>query len=106
MALFSPQQVLSDHVKSTFPTQRFKFNVVLGSFASQRSGQSIGMMDPLAVAGHLAADDTRCVGVLRRAPDPPDVLLVDQFDFKRTSGRAVVWTGAVVDIVIQGFCFS
>ncbi len=56
-------------------------------------------MDPLAVTGHLAADDSRSVGVLRRAPDPSDTLLVDQFDFKRTSGGAVVWTGAIVDVV-------
>ena len=65
---------------------------------AERTGQTVRVMGPLGVARHLAADHPGGVVVRRRAAHPADPPRVEALDLQSAGRRAVVGTGAVVDL--------
>ena len=63
VALLSFKQLLGDLIQSILPTDRRELAAAFFASAFQRLGQAVGMMDSFAIAGNLAADDARRIGL-------------------------------------------
>ena len=87
------EELLGDDVERLVPADPLQGALALFAFADKRVEQSVGIVNPLGVAGDLGADDARRVVVVLGAVDAPDRRRVDQLDLERAGRRTVVRAG-------------
>ena len=63
VALRSLKQLRGDLIQGSLPSERRELAAAFFAGAFQRLGQAVGMMDSFAIAGNLAADDARRIGL-------------------------------------------
>ncbi len=104
MALGRACQALGDLVECLIPRDRPEGVAARTLLAdpAQRPGEAIRVMLALAIAGDLGADDTPCIGLRRRPPDPPDTAPADALDRERAGARAIVRADTGDDVERHG----
>ena len=95
VAAFSGEHGLGRDVEGIVPGDALELAGALGSLATQRMHQPVGMMDTLGIARDLGADDAVRVGVVLGAVDAADLVAVEQFHIERAGRRTVMWADGV-----------
>ena len=91
-----------DLVQGLIPGNLAKFARPLGTDTLQGMGQTLRMMDPLAISRDLGADHARRVIVAGVAPHAADGVVVKDLDLKGAGGRTIVGAGRGPEFGLHG----
>lgn len=110
VCLLSLEELLGDEVERRVPAGFLPGALALGTRPDQRLQQAVGMMNAVGIAGDLGADDASRVAVGLGAMDAANAVFVEQLDFERAGGRAVVRTGRMAEsqlgVLVHGGCLA